>query len=135
MIVLGGPPGSGKTSIACSIVSAIGVTMNRPVLFLHPGQARSQIARRLLALSSGVHIGSLNTGRIRTDAWTRIGTGVERLADSPIFLNDSMVMPAREICDEAQWLKAHGGLAIIVCDAIHLLWADWTCGGHVIDAD
>lgn len=130
VIVLGGPPGSGKTSIACSIVSAIGVTMNRPVLFLHPGQARRQIARRLLALSSGVHIASLNTGRIRTDAWTRIGTAVERLADSPIFLNDSMVMPAWEIRDEAQWLKAHGGLAIIVCDAIHLLWADWTCRGR-----
>jgi len=132
LVVVGGPPGSGKTSFACSIVSAIGVTLDRPVLFLHPGQPRNQIVRRLLALLSGVHLGQLDTGRLRTDAWTCIGTGVKRLADSPIFLNDSLLLSAREICDEARWLEAHRGLAIIVCDGIHLLWSDWKSENRAI---
>lgn len=121
VIVVAGPPGSGKTSLITSIIAHVGVELMKPVFVFDPVERHSGIGKRLLASQAGLELGILDTGRILSHHWPALGNAVRRLSESQVFLNTGLLMSPTRIREEVQWVHEQHGLALLVVDDVHLL--------------
>ena len=51
--------------------------------------SKAQLAQRLLSAETRVDLHKLRTGRLREDDWLRITHSVGRLAQAPIYIDDT----------------------------------------------
>jgi replicative DNA helicase len=121
LLVIGGRPGSGKTSFLTSMVAHVGIRLSQPVIVFCLNETRRTITTRLLSLESGVDLRTFDTGRVLRHEWPPLGEAVERISDSPIFMNDLAIVSPRYIRDEARCVMDQHGLALIVLDDAYLL--------------
>ena len=81
-----------------------------------------ELTQRLLASEAEVNGQSLQTGRIRTQDWSKIGMAVTRLSSAPIFIDDNPNVTVMDIRARARRLKkSEGDLGIVVVDYLQLM--------------
>ena len=64
----------------------------------------------------------LRTGYLQSDDWQRVGEGISRLAEAPIYIDDTPDVSATEMRAKCRRLKAEqGGLGLIMIDYMQLM--------------
>ncbi len=97
-------------------------TSQRPALLFSLEMGHLELTQRLLASEAEVNGQSLQTGRIRTQDWSKIGMAVTRLSSAPIFIDDNPNVTVMDIRARARRLKkAQGDLGIVVVDYLQLM--------------
>ena len=76
--IVGARPGMGKTSFALGVLANVGLQSQRPALLFSLEMGHLELTQRLLASEAEVNGQSLQTGRIRTQDWSKIGMAVTR---------------------------------------------------------
>lgn len=122
LIIIGGRPGMGKTAFALNIAQHLGVELGEPVAFFSLEMSKEQVAMRLLSSIAMVNSSSLRKGFISKRDWEKITDAAVKLADAPIYIDDSSQMSVLEVKAKARRLKMEKGkLSLIIIDYLQLM--------------
>lgn len=122
LIIIGGRPSMGKTALGLNIAQHIAVDMREPVAIFSLEMSKEQLAMRLLCSEAMVDSNSVRKGFIRKEDWHKLTSAAGRLAEAPIFIDDSSGTAVLEMRAKARRLKMEqGGLSLIIVDYLQLM--------------
>jgi replicative DNA helicase len=122
LIIIGGRPGMGKTAFALNIAQHVAIDLKEPVAVFSLEMSKEQLAMRMLCAESMVNASSVRKGFISRQDWPKLTNAAGRLADAPIFIDDSSAITVLEVRAKARRLKMeHGGLSLVVVDYLQLM--------------
>ncbi len=135
LIILAGRPGMGKTSLATNIAfnaanrlltdMQAGIeesaSVGSAVAFFSLEMSADQLATRILAENSGISSESLRTGRISREDFQQLSFASQRLAELPLFIDDTPALTIAALRARARRLKRKHNIGMIIVDYLQLL--------------
>src|ERR687886_2461618 len=121
LVIVGGRPGTGKTSFALGIVAHAAVETRTPVLFFSLEMSHLELTQRLLCAEARVDATRMRNGRLLESDWPKIAHATGRLAEAPVYIDDNPHLTVMEIRAKARRLKSRSGLGLIVIDYLQLM--------------
>ncbi len=121
LIIIGGRPSMGKTAFSLNIAQHVGVEMKEPVAIFSLEMSKEQLAFRMLCSEAMVDSNQIRKGFIKRDDWHSLTSAASKLAESPIFIDDSSAINILEMRAKARRMKATHGLSMIVVDYLQLM--------------
>jgi len=99
----------------------VAMRQNVPVVLFSLEMSRHEIVKRFLASESRVDAQRLNKGSLQEQDWTRLSAALGRLAETPIFIDDSANITLMEMRAKCRRLKAKHGLGLVIVDYLQLM--------------
>jgi replicative DNA helicase len=121
LVIVGGRPGSGKTSLALNIAAHAGMKVGVPVLVFSLEMSHRELTQRLLCSEAHVDSNRMRTGRLVDADWPKVTNAIGRLAEANIFIDDNPHLTVMEIRAKARRMKSRHGLGLIVVDYLQLM--------------
>jgi replicative DNA helicase len=121
LIIIGGRPSMGKTAFSLNIAQHVGVNLNEPVAIFSLEMSKEQLAFRMLCSEAMVDSNNIRKGFIRKDDWHKLTSAAGKLAQSPIFIDDSSAISVLEMRAKSRRLKVEHGLSLIIVDYLQLM--------------
>jgi replicative DNA helicase len=133
LIILAGRPGMGKTSLATNIAfncaeehlkwQRDGGEFNygAPVAFFSLEMSADQLATRILAEQAEISSESLRSGKMSRDEFQQLAMASQRLAELPLYIDDTPALTIAGLRARARRLKRRQGIGLIVVDYLQLL--------------
>lgn len=121
LIIIGGRPSMGKTAFCLNIAQHVGVHLKEPVAVFSLEMSKEQLAFRMLCSEAMVDSNSIRKGFIRKDDWHKLTSAAGRLAEAPIYIDDSSGTSVLEMRAKARRLKAEHGLSMVIVDYLQLM--------------
>ena len=91
------------------------------MVIFSPKMSRMQLARRLLSAETQVDLHKLRTGRLSDDDWMLLTRNIDRLAQAPIFIDDTPAISELEARAKARRLHREHGIGMVVVDYLQLM--------------
>lgn len=126
MIVLGGRPGMGKTSLAVSIAEAAAQSGHN-VYFASLEMSRKQINAKRQSMLSGIASQAIYTGQVSEDEYRRL---IALQDNKRFYVDDQGAITPDTMLARARRLQKQRGLGLIVTDYMQLMKAS---GGYDSD--
>ncbi len=120
LVVVGARPGMGKTAFCLNIVTYVGIEVKVPVALFSLEMSKELIVLRMICSEAEVDSKSVRSGYHTKEDYRKLVNAAGRLAEAPIFIDDSF-NTALEIRAKARRLKAEHGLGLIVVDYLQLM--------------
>ncbi|OPY84953.1 MAG: Replicative DNA helicase [Syntrophus sp. PtaU1.Bin208] len=92
-----------------------------PVAVFSLEMSKEQLALRMLASEAKVDSQRLRKGFLGETDWPKPATAAGRLADAPIFIDDTPAITVLEMKAKSRRLKAESGLGLILLDYLQLM--------------
>ena len=119
-IILAGRPSMGKTSLGLCIGYSAALRHGIPVAIFSLEMSKEQLVRRILCAEAKVDQHLLRTGGLDDRDWQKLYETANRLAQAPIYIDDTSFTP-RQVRAKARQLKSEKGLGLIVIDYLQLM--------------
>ena len=124
LVVVAGRPSMGKTAFALNIAEHVAVNDGIPVAIFSMEMGATQLAMRLLGSLARVDQQNMRTGRLSDEEWSSLSTGMGKLHDAPIFIDETGGLNALELRSRARRIHRQcGKLGLIIVDYIQLMSA------------
>ena len=122
LVIVAGRPSMGKTAFCLNIARNAAVEHKIPVGVFSLEMSNLQLAMRMLCAESRVDAHKVRTGKLPANApeWRRLSESVGRLAEAPIYIDDTAALSILEIRAKSRRLKAEHGLGMIIVDYLQL---------------
>lgn len=126
LIIIAARPAMGKSALVCNIAENAAVEHGRPVALFSLEMAEAELAQRFVASQARIKGEELRKGRVAEQRWPKILKASQRLAESPLWVDDSSDVGMLELRAKARRLhtQAPGGLGLIVIDYLQLMRTD-----------
>ena len=124
-IIIAGRPSMGKTAFALNIAEHAAVRERRPALIFSLEMSKEQLVQRLLCAEARVDSHRVRTGFLQPPDWKRIVDAAGRLAEAPLFIDDTANLSVLEARAKARRVKAEHGLELVVIDYLQLMQGRW----------
>jgi replicative DNA helicase len=113
----------GKTAFALNMAEHVAVEEGLPVAVFSMEMGASQLALRMVGSLGRIDQSNLRTGRLRDDEWERLPGAAHKLAQSPVFIDETAALNPAELRARARRLaRQYGGtLGLIVVDYLQLM--------------
>ena len=121
LIVVAARPSMGKTALTLSIAQHVAVVEKKPVAIFSLEMSRHQLAQRLLASEARIDAQAIRTGKIKDEGWQQLQRAMDRLANAPIWIDDSAGTTIMEIRAKARRLMRDQRLELIIVDYLQLM--------------
>ena len=133
LIILAGRPGMGKSSLAMNIAyncaeehlnyQRDGGPFNygAPAAFFSLEMSADQLATRILAEQAEISSENLRSGKITRDEFQKLSFASQRLADLPLYIDDTPALTISGLRTRARRLKRRHDIGLIVVDYLQLL--------------
>ncbi len=133
LIICAGRPGMGKSSLAMNIAYNCAARLKRDradgiekstgagVAVFSLEMSKDQLATRILAEQSGIPSEKLRMGKISRDEFAELSYASQRLADLPLFIDDTPALSIGALRTRARRLKRKSDIGLIVVDYLQLL--------------
>ncbi|OVE73611.1 replicative DNA helicase [bacterium B13(2017)] len=121
MIVLAARPSMGKTALALNIAEYIAIKQEQAVGIFSLEMAKDQLVFRLLCSNAKISIQKLRAGFISKSEGTVLQLAAGRLAEAPIYVDDTPGITLMELRGKARRLKAKADVKLIIIDYLQLL--------------
>jgi len=124
LIVIAARASMGKTWLGCYLANYIATQYNQPVVFFSAEMSNEQLAKRFLAMHSGIDSARLMQNKVYSDEYDSLVKAVGVLAELPIIIDEtpaSIQTPSR-IRSVLRRIKAEkGNIGLVVMDYIQKL--------------
>lgn len=121
LVIVAGRPSMGKTALCLNIARNAAVDYGIPVGIFSLEMSDHQLAQRLICAEARIDQHLLRTGRLRPEEWSRLSICVGRLAEAPIYVDDSPALSALEIRAKARRLQVERKIGLIIVDYLQLM--------------
>ena len=121
MIVLAARPSMGKTAFALNIAEHVAVNTQKPVGIFSLEMSKEQLVFRLLCSNAQVSAQKLKSGFAAKEDLTSLSMAAGRLAESPVYIDDTPGISIMELRGKARRLKARTDCQLIVIDYLQLI--------------
>jgi replicative DNA helicase len=121
LVLIAARPALGKSTLALDLARSSAIKHDLPTIVFSLEMGRSEIAMRLLSAEAAIPLHSMRKGTLETDDWTKIAATRGRIADAPLYLDDSPNMTLPEIRAKCRRLKQTVGLKMVVIDYLQLM--------------
>lgn len=122
LIIIAARPSMGKTSFALNIAQYVGLRRKEPVAIFSLEMSKEQLVIRMLCSTARINSTKLRTGFLSKDDWPNIIRAAGKLADAPIFIDDTPAITVLDIRAKARRLLAEKGkLSLIIIDYLQLI--------------
>ncbi|MEY4237585.1 MAG: hypothetical protein RL339_186 [Pseudomonadota bacterium] len=135
LIILAGRPAMGKTSLVTNIAFncaerylrdlADGIdpkqSVGAPVAFFSLEMSADQLATRILAEQAEISSERLRMGKISREDFQRISFASQRLAELPLYIDDTPALSIAALRTRARRMKRKHDIGLIVIDYLQLL--------------
>ncbi|MFQ5602009.1 MAG: replicative DNA helicase [bacterium] len=120
LIIIAGRPSMGKTAFCLNIARNAAVDYEVPVGIFSLEMSSTQLAMRMLCSEARVDAHKVRTGKLPESDWPRLSMSVGKLADAPIYIDDSAALSVLEIRAKARRLKAEKDVGMLIIDYMQL---------------
>jgi replicative DNA helicase len=122
LIIIAARPSMGKTAWAINIAENAAVRGGKVVAVFSLEMSKASLLRRMLASQALVNSKAIQTGMLMREDRTKLISGLERLMESKLFIDDTPGITLAEMRAKARRLKQqHGQLDMIVIDYLQLM--------------
>ncbi len=123
LIIVAGRPSMGKSAFALNIAEHVGLHERIPVIIFSLEMSRQQLAQRMLCSEARVDSLTLRTGRLKEEDWPKLSNAVGRLAEAPIYVDDTPNITIMEIRAKARRFMARQkqNLGLLIVDYLQLM--------------
>lgn len=125
LIILAARPSVGKTSLALDIARQAAIKNKEGVGVFSLEMSKEQLVDRILCAQANVSLWKMRTGNLSEkdddNDFARIGEAMGKLAEAPIYIDDSGTLSIMEIRAKARRLQMEKGLGLIVIDYLQLM--------------
>ncbi|MEC7640777.1 MAG: replicative DNA helicase [Nitrospinota bacterium] len=121
LIIIAGRPSMGKTSFALDIARFAAVHGGVPTAIFSLEMAKEQIGLRLLCAEAQVDSSKLRTGFLAKTDWPKLTNAAGRLAEAPIFIDDSALLSTFDVRARIRRLYAEHHLGLVIIDYLQLM--------------
>jgi replicative DNA helicase len=121
LVVVAGRPSMGKTALALNIAQYAAIEANIPVAIFSLEMSKEQLAFRMLSSEARVDSQRLRRGFPGETDWPKLTTAAGRLAEAPIFIDDTAAITVLEMKAKARRLRAETGLGLVIVDYLQLM--------------
>ena len=123
LIIVAGRPSMGKTAFSINIAEHVAVESKLPVAVFSMEMGGAQLVMRMLGSVGRLDQHILKTGALQDEHWGRLNEAVNKLADAPMFIDETAGLTALELRARARRLARQfgGKLGLIVIDYLQLM--------------
>jgi replicative DNA helicase len=131
LIVLAARPAMGKSALATCIAENAAVDHGKAVALFSLEMSEGELAQRFIASRAKINGESLRKGRVKADRWPKLLQATEKLARSPLFVDDSSDLGVLELRAKARRLHQRHPLGLLIIDYLQLMRAEDPRDGRV----
>lgn len=125
LIILAARPSVGKTSLALDIARQAAIANKEGVGVFSLEMGKEQLVDRMLCAQAGVSLWKMRTGNLSDkdgdNDFAKIGEAMGKLAEAPIYIDDSGSLSIMEIRAKCRRLQMEKGLGLIIIDYLQLM--------------
>jgi replicative DNA helicase len=122
LVVIAARPSMGKSALVANVAENA-VLDGFPVALFSLEMSESELAQRFVASQAKIKGEELRRGKVAEARWPKILEACQRLADAPLFVDDSSDTGVLEIRAKSRRLhqQLEGGLGLIIVDYLQLM--------------
>jgi replicative DNA helicase len=124
LIILAARPSVGKTAFALNLArhAALHPTKPTPIGFFSLEMSASQLVQRILSAESEIWLEKISRGKLEEHEMKQLyAKGIQRLAQAPIFIDDSAALNIFELRAKCRRLKNKHKVGLIIIDYLQLM--------------
>jgi replicative DNA helicase len=121
LIIVAARPAVGKSTLGLDVARHASVRAGVPTVVFSLEMSRTELVQRLMCAECTVDMQRLRTGRMEESDWTRLTRSLGKLADAPLYIDDSPGTTMMEIRAKCRRLKQRHGLGLVVVDYLQLM--------------
>jgi len=121
LILVAARPAMGKSSLVMNVAHHVALHEQQPVVAFSLEMSSMEIVQRLICSEARVDTNKIRTGHMGETEWRRVSHAVGRLAEAPLYIDDSPSITMGEIRAKCRRLKQKHGLGLVIVDYIQLM--------------
>ena len=121
LVIVAARPSQGKSSLLNDFALNAATRQRVPVVIFSLEMSKEELVQRFLASEAKVDSQRLRKGSLQEQDWSRLSSALGRLAEAPIFIDDSANISMMEMRAKCRRLKARHGLGLIIVDYLQLM--------------
>jgi len=121
MIVIAARPSMGKTSLAMNIVEHVVLEQKLPAVVFSLEMSAEALVLRMMCSIARVNLRSIREGFMSESDFPKLTSAAGRLANAPLFIDDSAGLSILQLRARARRLHQQHGVKLFVVDYLQLL--------------
>jgi replicative DNA helicase len=121
LIIVAARPSVGKSALLCDFALNAAVKKRQTVVLFSLEMGRQEIVQRFLASTAKVDSQRIRKGTLQENDWPRLSQALGKLAEAPIFIDDSPNITLMEMRAKCRRLKAKHDLGLVIIDYLQLM--------------
>src|SRR5947209_3786794 len=123
LVIVAGRPSMGKTALCLNIAEHAALRADVGVAIFSLEMSKEQLALRMLCSESRVDLKRVRTGHLSEREFPKLAMAAGRLADAPIFIDDTPALSILELRAKARRLKRDPAtkLGLVIVDYLQLM--------------
>ena len=118
LIVVGGRPSSGKTTLLLNFCRAASINYRLPTMVISGEMNSRELQSRLLSAESRVPLQAMRTGQMNDQDWFRLAQIMAFVADCPIHIGTPSDFRIEQFSDDVARLVRESGLKLLLIDSL-----------------
>jgi replicative DNA helicase len=111
----------GKSALVTNIAENAAIDHDRPVALFSLEMSETELAQRFIASQAKLNGDDLRKGRVKPDRWPKVVKATEKLAGSPLYVDDTSDIGILEVRAKARRLHARRELGLLIVDYLQLM--------------
>lgn len=121
LIIVAARPAMGKSAFVLNIASYVAMYNKVPVMIFNLEMSKEQLVKRILSSESEIDSMKLNNAILEQEDWIKMADASNRLADVPIYIDDTPVLTPSEIRAKCRKAKLEKNIGLIIIDYLQLM--------------
>jgi replicative DNA helicase len=121
LIIVAARPSAGKTAFALTIGQNAALLADQVIGIFSLEMTKEALVSRMLCSEARVDAHRLRGGFLNREEWGRLGQGLQKLAMTRIFIDDTPGISISEMRAKARRLQAEHGLNMLIVDYLQLM--------------
>jgi replicative DNA helicase len=124
LIILAARPAVGKTAFALNLArnAALSASKPTPVAFFSLEMSAGQLVQRILSAESEIWLEKISRGKMEEHEMKQLyAKGIQRLAQAPIFIDDTPALNIFELRAKCRRLKNKHNIGMVIIDYLQLM--------------
>lgn len=120
LIIIAARPGMGKTAFTLSLARNAAL-LDKSVAVFSLEMSSMQLVQRLIAMEAEIDSRKLRNGKLDKDEWPKLNAAVDRMAEMPVYIDDTPAINIFEVRAKCRRLKQNHDIELVIIDYLQLM--------------